>query len=186
MTALGVVIKSYHNANFVISVSTGGCHKRVTMMPTLSALAALEVVIKSSWCQLCHHWQHWSLSQKYYHDANFVIAGSTRGCHKIVIMMPTLSALAALEVVIKKLSWCQLFHHWQHWRLSQKCHHDANFVITGSTGGCHKRVIMMPTLSSLAALEVVIMTTSSAASDDRVGIMTTISVLWMITYASGH
>ena len=31
----------------------------------------------------------------------------------------------------------------------------------------------MPTLSSLAALEVVIMTTSGVASDDKVGIITT-------------
>ena len=33
---------------------------------------------------------------------------------------------------------------------------------------------MMPTLSSVAALEVVIMTTSSAATDDKVGIITTL------------
>ena len=35
------------------------------------------------------------------------------------------------------------------------------------------RVVMMPTLSSLAAPEVVVMTTSGAASYDKVGIMTT-------------
>ena len=46
---------------------------------------------------------------------------------------------------------------------------------------CHKiiylhwkaRVVMMPTLSSLVAPEVVVMTTSGATSDDKVGIMTT-------------
>ena len=41
---------------------------------------------------------------------------------------------------------------------------------------------MMPTLSSLAALEVVIMTTSSGASDDKVGIMTTLSFQCDLTH----
>ena len=39
-------------------------------------------------------------------------------------------------------------------------------------------VIMMPTLSSLVAPEVVITTTSGATSDDKVGIMTTLRFLW--------
>ena len=39
----------------------------------------------------------------------------------------------------------------------------------------HWKVVMMPTLSSLAAPEVVIMTTSDATSDDKVGIMITLS-----------
>ena len=36
------------------------------------------------------------------------------------------------------------------------------------------RVVMLPTLSWLVALEVVFMTTSSVTSDDKVGIMTTL------------
>ena len=40
---------------------------------------------------------------------------------------------------------------------------------------------MMPTLSSLAAPEVVVTTTSGAASDDKVGIMTTHSCLIIFT-----
>ena len=40
------------------------------------------------------------------------------------------------------------------------------------------RVIMMPTLSSLTALEVIIMTTFSAASADKVGIMITLGFRW--------
>ena len=35
-------------------------------------------------------------------------------------------------------------------------------------------VFMMPTLSSLAALQVVVMTTCSATSDDKVGTMMTV------------
>ena len=85
--------------------------------------------------------------------------------------------------------------------LKSKSCHDANFVVTGSTGDCpndnlqcclwrqswhhdnsqssgylfysHTRATMMPTLSSQAALEVVLMTTSSAACYDKVGIMAT-------------
>ena len=113
-----------------------------------------------SWCQLCHHWCHCRLSllkTKSCHDANFVITGVTAGCHywkPRVVMMPTLSSLVSLQVVIienQELSWCQLCHHWCHCRLSllkTKSCHDANFVITGVTAGCHywkPRVVMMPT-----------------------------------------
>ena len=60
--------------------------------------------------------------------------------------------LSAVRVFWRKWH-CQL---WQSW------HHDM-------------RVVMMPTLSSLEALEVVIKTTSSATSYDKVGIMITLS-----------
>ena len=48
-----------------------------------------------------------------------------------------------------------------------------------SQGHWRLRVIMKPTLSSLVAVEVVIMTTSSATNDAKVGIMTTQSFLWL-------
>ena len=72
-----------------------------------------------------------------------------------------------------------------HWlAYTEKSHHDANFIITGGTTGCHNNlwcssddkvvIITMPTLSSLAAPQVVIMTTCGVASDDKVGTMTTL------------
>ena len=42
----------------------------------------------------------------------------------------------------------------------------------------------MPTLLSLMALKVVAVTTSSAISDDKVGIMTTLSIQW--SWAPGN
>ena len=69
--------------------------------------------------------------------------------------------------------------------------HFSQITWCRSPGSCHshlggtnrlsaylhlnQRVVMMPTLSSQVALEVVSMTTSSATSDDKVGIMTTLS-----------
>ena len=78
--------------------------------------------------------------------------------------------------------------------LKTKNCHDANFIIGGDTRGCHNdnlqshkwpkswhiyihwkvRVVMMPTLLSLAGMEVVMMTNPSTASDDKVGIRTTL------------
>ena len=43
------------------------------------------------------------------------------------------------------------------------------------------RVAMMPTLSSLAAPEVVIMTTSGAASDDKIGIMSHLGFQYLVS-----
>ena len=72
-------------------------------------------------------------------------------------------------------------------------------VITAHYGPCQSRadhlgnymgklrVVMMPTLSSLVALEVVITvitTTSNATSDDKVGIMTTLSCQYMQSRSS--
>ena len=47
------------------------------------------------------------------------------------------------------------------------------------SGGETLKIVMMPTLSSLTAPQVVCMTTSGVVSDDKVGIMTTIGfVVW--------
>ena len=57
------------------------------------------------------------------------------------------------------------------------------FNFTVSTIHCHSnlRIVVMQTLSSLATLEIVKLTTFSAASDDKVGIIITIrfSVAWL-------
>ena len=59
-----------------------------------------------------------------------------------------------------KLSWCQLCHHWWHRRLSLR------------------QPPVLPVRTKLAilseAVQVVIMTTSGAASEDKVGIITTL------------
>ena len=47
--------------------------------------------------------------------------------------------------------------------MEYKIHHDANFVITGDT-------------------EVVIMTTSAATSDDKIGIMITLNFQYSVLY----
>ena len=65
---------------------------------------------------------------------------------------------------------------------------DANFVIDNGTTGCHMMmltlssimapqvvIMMMSTLSSMMAPQVVIMTTCCAISDDKVGIITILS-----------
>ena len=46
------------------------------------------------------------------------------------------------------------------------------------------RVVKMPTLSSLMAPEVVVMTTSGAASDDKVGIVTTHGFQWRVWHST--
>ena len=51
------------------------------------------------------------------------------------------------------------------------------FGDTGCEWHWKPRIIMMPTLSSLVALEVVIMTTSSSTSDDKFGIMKSLNFL---------
>ena len=61
--------------------------------------------------------------------------------------------------------------------------HDANFDATGGTIGCHKRILKRQLswcllLSSLVKSEVVVMTTSGATGDDKVGITTALSPQW--------
>ena len=58
---------------------------------------------------------------------------------------------------------------------------DANFVVTGGNGGCHKaRIVMMPTLLSLVETEIVTTTTSDVVGDDKVSILSTVGFPWGI------
>ena len=58
-------------------------------------------------------------------------------------------------------------------------------IIMCLTTVCLKlRVFMMPTLPSLVASQVVMMTTCGATSDGKVGIMTTLHFLWLIINGS--
>ena len=52
--------------------------------------------------------------------------------------------------------------------LKTKSCHDANFLVTDSKAGCHHDA----NLTSMAAPQVVVMTTCDAANDDKVGIIT--------------
>ena len=61
--------------------------------------------------------------------------------------------------------------------------HDTNFAVKGDTGGCHG-VVIMPTLSSLVA-SVVVLTTTGATIDDKVGIVTALVFQWY-TPAKGN
>ena len=87
-----------------------------------------------------------------------------------IVMMPTLSS--------QELSWC--WHHgpcrfldicW--WKITMFNISNTRPKSVLSSVKAHKflQCLMMPTLTSLAALEVVATTTSSAASNDKVGIM---------------
>ena len=55
----------------------------------------------------------------------------------------------------------------------QRCQHHQRSTDPNTAG--KPKVVTMLTLSSPVAAEVVVMTTSGAASDDKVGIMTTLA-----------
>ena len=186
--------------NVVISGSTKYCiiedwwriYGRV--LPTLSSLAAPNVVLL--WTddaymvgcyQRCHPWQHqmlyyWGLMTHIWSGVtNVVISGSTKCC--IIVdwwriygwVLPTLSSLAALNVVLLRIDdaymdGCyQRCHLWQHQMLyycglmTHIWSGVTNVVISGSTKCCiivdwwriYGRVL--PTLSSLAAPNVVLL-----------------------------
>ena len=56
-----------------------------------------------------------------------------------------------------------------HWHITDMGGHTSGSNFTGN------KVAMMPSLPSLVAPEVVVMTNYSAGSDDKVGIITTLS-----------
>ena len=124
-------------------------------------------------CGLCHHEIIHNCLQEHYQSS---------------------PSARTLHVNFREETLAKGFHLWRHslgkwclgdsWKILQK---DASAVqgpygCAGRTLGLHvaayglghwkPNVVIIPTLSSLVALEVVVMTTSGATSDDKVGVMT--------------
>ena len=67
--------------------------------------------------QIWLHNTRWSLNPEGCYDANFVVTGSTGGCHKDNLQCHQWSQ-SWYHQNSRELSWCQLFGEWQHWRSS--------------------------------------------------------------------
>ena len=122
----------------------------------------------------------------------------TQNTEKRVLMMPTLLSLAAQEVVIKttpcassdnkvdKMS--TISNQWVIIRERAHLHYRATMTQVDNWVSCHNfrvasvysktKVVIMAAVSSLAAPDVVVMTTFSAAKNDKVLIITSLGFQW--------
>ena len=76
-----------------------------------------------------------------------------------------------------KVTACKKFPKWKQVIGSSYLHSGVIHILTDNKISLQINIVIMPTLSSLVAPQVVIMTTCGATSDDKVGIMTT-QLLW--------